>query len=93
MKLSILILTSLLLTSCAPLEFYEGLPFWVKIIIGIIGIIFLIIFLSENNLFPDIKNSNDYETKDYKTNSQLNNIFWLLMIIIALLGIILIKVW
>ena len=93
MKSLILILISLLLTSCAPVELFEGIPLWVKIVAVVIGIFFLIGILVENNLLPEINNSSDYETKDYKTSNQLNNIFWLLMVIIALLSIILIKVW
>tara|TARA_R110000782_G_scaffold104419_1_gene192126 strand:- start:14 stop:307 length:294 start_codon:yes stop_codon:yes gene_type:complete len=95
LKLNIfkIILCSLLLSSCIPLELYGEAPLFVKIIIFVFVILMLIGILVNNDLMPDIGSTDGLEIKDYKTNSQLNNIYWLLIIVIILLSIILWKIW
>ena len=76
-----------------PGECFIGNNLLLFIVIFVFVILMLIGILVSNDLMPDIGSTDGLEIKDYKTNSQLNNIYWLLIIVIILLSIILWKIW
>ena len=93
MKLIIVILSSILLSSCAPVEALEKLPELGKMVVIISICFFLAFIFGHPELQFDLTKSNDYESYEQKLINKLKSVYWLLIIIIILLIIILYKIW
>jgi len=98
LKLNILkiILFSVLLSSCKPLELFEA-NLYFKIFIIIMIIVGIFGFLDQFGIFDAIRNRREdfRASKNFEehTLDNLDTIYWLLIIVIILLGIILWKIW
>ena len=93
MKLIIVNLSTLILSSCAPIEALDKLPDIGKLIV-IISICFFIAFIFRHpELKPSFYKNDNYERPDDNLFTKLNTIYWLLIIIIILLIIVLYKIW
>ncbi len=93
MKLIIVILSTIILGSCAPIEAIDKLPDYGKLIVIVLTFFIVAVIFGHPELKFNFIKSKDYENYEQEIINKLQSLYWLLIIAVILLIIILYKIW